>query len=184
MGVYAPQVIDREGGNKFTNSYVLVVPDVSDLEGFVEDFPDATAQLKPELAGYRPREAVIALPQEGGLEYLHHLTRLAKGKAQRGDLAYSIAGVDIFQLEKQGNNIHILGADRLSVTPRLLEEYESLRGFYRDPLYKRQRILNFLRGQPWYHGFDHLFSRNNSKRFIGSQANWFSIDSRRGFGVE
>jgi CRISPR-associated protein Cmx8 len=184
MGVYAPQIIDREGGTNFTNSYVLVVPDVSDLEGFVQDFPNATAQLKPELAYYRPREAVIALPQEGGLEYLHHLTRLAKGKAQRGDLAYSIAGVDIFQLEKQGNSIHMLGADRLSVTPSLLEEYENLRGFYRDPLFKRQRILNFLRGQPWYHGFDHLFSCNNSERFIGSQANWFSIDSRRGFGVE
>ena len=82
MGVYAPQVIDREGGRKFTNSYVLVVPDVSDLDGFVQDFPDTTAQLKSELAGYRPREAVISLPQEGGLEYLHHLTRLAKATAE------------------------------------------------------------------------------------------------------
>ena len=78
MGVYAPQVIDREGGSKFTSSYVLVVPDVSDLEGFVQDFPDTTAQLKPELAGYRPREAVISLPQEGGLSIFAILLVLQK----------------------------------------------------------------------------------------------------------
>jgi len=184
MGVYVPQVIDREGGSKFTGSYVLVVPDVSDLEGFVQDFPDTIAQLKPELAGYRPREAAISLPQEGGLEYLHHLTRLTKAKAERGELAYSIAGVEVYHLEKQGNNIRMLGADRVSMTPRLLEKYETIRGCYRDPLFKRQRIFNLLRGEPWYRGFDQLFSRNNSERFIGSQADWFLTDSRKGFESE
>jgi CRISPR-associated protein Cmx8 len=184
MGVYVPQVMDRKGGSKFTGSYVLVVPDVSDLEGFVKDFPDTTAQLKPELAGYRPREAAISLPQEGGLEYLHQLSRFAKAKAERGELAYSIAGVEVYHLEKQGNNIRMLGADRVSMTPRLLEQYETIRGCYRDPLFKRQRIFNLLRGEPWYLGFDQLFSLNNSERFIGSQANWFSSDSRKGFEVE
>ena len=184
MGVYVPQVIDREGESKFTGSYVLVVPDVSDLEGFVQEFPDTTAQLKPELAGYRPREAVISLPQEGGLEYLHHLARVAKAKAERGELAYSIIGVEVYHLERQGNNIRMLGADRVSVTRRLLEEYETLRGCYRDPLFKRQRILNLLRGESWYRGFDQLFSRNNSQRFIGSRADWFSADSRKGFEAE
>jgi CRISPR-associated protein Cmx8 len=184
MGVYAPQVIDREGGSKFTSSYVLVVPDVSDLEGFVQDFPDTTAQLTPELAGYRPRGAVISLPQEGGLEYLRHLTRLAKARAGRGALGYSIAGVDIYHLEKQGNNIRTLGADRVSVAPSLLDKYEAIRDNYRDPLFKRQRILNLLREEPWYRGFDQLFSRNSLERFIGSQAYWFSTDSRKGFEIK
>jgi CRISPR-associated protein Cmx8 len=184
MGVYAPQVIDREGGSKFTSSFVLVVPDVSDLEGFVQDFPDTTAQLKPELAGYRPREAVISLPQEGGLEYLRHLTRLAKARAGRGALAYSIAGVDIYHLEKQGNNIRMLAADRVSVAPSLLDKYEAIRDNYRDPLFKRQRILNLLREEPWYRGFDQVFSRNSLKRFIGPQAYSFSTDSRKGFEIK
>jgi CRISPR-associated protein Cmx8 len=184
MGVYAPQVIDREGGSKFTNSYVLVVPDVSDLKGFVKEFPDTTAELTLELAGFRPRGAVISLPQEGGLEYLRHLTRLARAKAQRGDLAYSIAGVDIFELEKQGNNIHMLSADRVSVAPSLLDKYEAIRDNYHDPLFKRQRILNLLRGEPWYRGFDQLFSGNDSKRFIGSQAYSFSTDSTKGFEIK
>jgi CRISPR-associated protein Cmx8 len=183
MGIYAPQVIDREGGSKFTNSFVLVVPDVSDLKEFVKEFPDTTAQLTPELAGYRPRGAVISLPQEGGLEYLRHLTRLAKAKARTGELAYSISGVDIYHLEKQGNNIHLLGADRVSMTRGQLEKYEAIRDNYRDPLFKRQTILNLLRGEPWYRGFDQLFSHNDSKRFIGSQANWFSSDSRNGFAI-
>ena len=184
IGVYAPQVMDRERRSKFTNSYVLVVPDVSDLKGFVKEFPDTTAQLRPELASYRPRGAVISLPQEGGLEYLRHLTRLAKAKAEKGDLAYSITGVDIYHLEKQGNNIHLLGADRVSVAPSLLDKYEAIRDNYRDTLFKRQRILNLLREEPWYRGFDQLFSRNYLELFIRSQAYSFSTDSRKGFEIK
>lgn len=184
MGIYVPQVIDREGGSKFTAGYVLVIPDVSDIEAFVQEFPDTTAQLGPELAGYRPRESVISIPHEGGLEYLHHLTRLAKAKTETGDLAYSTSGVEIYHLEKQGNSIRSLGAVRVSVTPRLLEKYKALRGRYSDPLFKRQRILNLLRDDSWYAGFDQLFSRNNVERFVGTQAQWFSADSRKAFDGE
>jgi CRISPR-associated protein Cmx8 len=140
--------------------------------------------LTPELAGYRPRAAVISLPQEGGLEYLRHLTRLAKAKAQKGDLPHNVTGVDIYHLAKQGNNIHMLGADRLSLTPRQLDDYENIREYFRDPLFKRQRILNLLCEGPWYRGFDQLFSRNSWERFIGSQAQWFSNDSRNSFEIE
>lgn len=183
MGCYVPQVIDRDGGTRFVG-YVLVVPDVSDLEGFVHDFPATTYQLKPDLAGYRPKESVISVPQEGGLEYFHHITRLTKAKTERGELAYSLAGVEVYHMEKRGNSIHMLRADRVSVTPSLLEKYETIRGCYRDPLFRRQRILNLLRGEPWYRGFDQVFSHNDSMRFIGSQASWFSTDSRKGFEIE
>src|SRR5215813_3362777 len=183
MGIYVPQIMDRDGQTKF-EGYVLVIPDVSELDGFVHDFPKATAQLRSDLAGYRPRESVISLPQEGGLEYLHHLMKLARGKAQRGELAYSLTGVEVYHLQKQGNSIRMLDADRVSVTPRVLEEYEAIRGRYRDPLFKRQRILNLLRDMPWYWGFDRVFSINDSERFVGSQANWFSADSRWTFNTE
>jgi CRISPR-associated protein Cmx8 len=70
------------------------------------------------------------------------------------------------------------------VAPSLLDKYEAIRDNYRDPLFKRQRILNLLREEPWYRGFDQLFSRNSLERFIGSQAYWFSTDSRKGFEIK
>lgn len=184
MGVYVPEVIEREGGTKLAGSYVLVVPDISDVDGFVQDFPNTVAQLGADMAGYRPRDSVISLPQEGGLEYLHHLMSLAKVKGQVGELGYSIAGVEVYHLQKQGNNIHTLSVDQVSVIPRVLEKYEAIRGCYRDPLFKCQRILNLLRDRPWYQGFDEVFSYNDCERFIGSQAAWFSTDSRKGFQTE
>jgi CRISPR-associated protein Cmx8 len=181
MGVYVPQVIDREGARQFTGAYVIVVPDVSDLEGFVQEFPKTIAQLKPDLAGYRPKEAVVSIPQEGGLEYLHHLTRLAKGKAEQGELAHSTSGVEIYHVEKQGNSIHTLSVDRVSATLSLLEKYEAIRERYSDPLFKRQAILNLLRDKSWYVGFDQLFSTNDHERFVGTKAQWFSTDTRTAF---
>jgi CRISPR-associated protein Cmx8 len=182
MGVYVPEVIDRDGKTKFVG-YVFAVPDVSDLRGFILEFPHTLAQFGNAMAGYRPRGAVISLPQEGGLEYLHNLLVLAKGKAQAGELAYNVAGVEVYHLEKRGNSIHVLAADRVAATHHLLEEYEAIRGRYRDPLFRRQIILNLLRGEPWYGGFDRVFSKNDRKRFIGSQAERFSTDIRRRFEI-
>jgi CRISPR-associated protein Cmx8 len=180
MGVYVLEVIDRDGKTKFVG-YVLTLPDVSDLDGFLQDFPDTVAQLGNEVAGYRPRGAVISLPQEGGLEYLHHLTHLAKGKALRGELAYNVAGVEVYHLEKQGNNIQVHSVDRLAAKRDLLEKYEVIRGRYRDPLFRGQVILNLLREEPWYRGFDRVFAKQDRKRFISSQAERFSMDARRYF---
>lgn len=180
MGVYVPEVIDRDGKTKFVG-YGFAVPDVSDLGGFLLEFPHTLAQFGSEMAGYRPRGAVISLPQEGGLEYLYHLMSLAKAGAQAGEIAYNVAGVEVYHLEKRGNSIHVLAADRVAATHHLLEEYEAIRGRYRDPLFKRQVILNLLRGAPWYRDFDRVFAKNDRERFIGSQAERFSTDIRRRF---
>lgn len=180
IGVYVPEVIDRDGKRKFVG-YVLAVPDVSDPNGFLLEFPDTVAQLGNEMAGYRPRDAAISLPQEGGLEYLYHLMSLVKARAQAGEIAYNVVGVDVYHLGKRGNSIHVLAADRVAATHYLLEEYEAIRGCYRDPLFKRQVILNLLRGAPWYRDFDRVFAKNDRERFIGSQAERFSADTRRRF---
>jgi CRISPR-associated protein Cmx8 len=179
-GIYVPEVIDSEGRTKFVG-YVLAVPDVSGLDGFVRAFPESVAQLGTEMAGYRPREAVISLPQEGGLEYLRHLASLAKGKARAGEIAYSVAGVEVYHLEKQGKSIHVLAADRVAATADMLEEYEAIRGRYRHPLFRRQIILNLLWGDPWYRGFERIFATHRREWFIGSHAERFVVDARRRF---
>ena len=179
MGVYVPEIIERDGKTKFSG-YVLAIPDVSDHNGFVQDFPKTLAQLEIQMLGYRPKQAVIALPQEGGLEYLHHLLGLVKAKT---DIA-NVTGVEVFHLEKRGNSIHMLGADRVPVARRILEQYEAIRGRYYSVLFRRQLILNLIRGEPWYREFDRVFAKGPKGGFIGPKAHRFSSDVRRRFKVE
>jgi CRISPR-associated protein Cmx8 len=186
MGLYRPETIDREGQTKFVG-YVLAVPEVSDLEGFVQVFPDTIASLGNEMIRFGlPREAVISLPQEGGLEYMHHLMSLARAKAQRGETAHNVAAIEVYHLKppdytKNERMVRIIGADRVTAATALLEKYEAIRGHYHDPLFKRQIILNLLLGEPWHGGFDCVFAQNDFGRFIGSQAERFSRDARRYF---
>ena len=179
MGVYVPEIIERDGKTKFSG-YVLAIPDVSDHGGFVQDFVETLAQLGTQMAGYRPKQAVIALPQEGGLEYLHHLLSLVQAQA---DIA-NVTGVEVFHLEKRGNSIHMLGADRVPVARGILEQYEAIRDKYYSVLFRRQLILNLIRGKPWYREFERVFAKSPREGFIGPKAHKFSSDVRRRFEVE
>lgn len=179
MGVYVPEIIERDGKTRFSG-FVLAIPDTSDFRGFVQDFPETLAQLGTQMAGYRPKQAVVALPQEGGLEYLHHLLGLAKAKA---DIA-NVSGVEVFHLEKRGNSIHMLSTDRVPVSRGILEQYEAIRDKYYSVLFRRQLILNLIRREPWYREFDRVFAKGPMEGFIGQKAHRFSSDVQRRFEVE
>jgi CRISPR-associated protein Cmx8 len=184
MGVYQPETINRKGERKF-QGYVIAIPDVMDFEGFCHDFPAAMDKLRPQAAGYRPRDAVISVPQEGGLEYMHHLLGLAKAKSEGQEIAlYDVTGVEVYHLEKRGNNVHMLAAERIAIDQRILEDYEAIRGRYFDPIYRRQRILNLLRRDPWYSGFAEVFASNRYEFFVGSKAARFQGDVRKQFAAE
>jgi CRISPR-associated protein Cmx8 len=179
MGVYVPEIIERDGKTRFSG-YALAIPDVLDYAGFIHDFTETLTQLGAQMAGYRPKQAVIALPQEGGLEYLHHLMGLVKAKT---DIS-NVTGVEVFHLEKIGNSIHMLSANRVSATRRILEQYEAIRDKYYSVLFRRQLILNLIRGKPWYREFDRVFAKDSKEGFIGPKAHRFSSDVRRRFEVE
>jgi len=110
--VFVPEIWkidDKNKSNKAGKSdfkgYVLAIPDVCDLEGFVDEFTHMMFRLKPDIKGYRPAEAVISVPQEGALEYI---AALARNKALNGAIAYNVSSVEIVHLEKRKNNINML----------------------------------------------------------------------------
>jgi len=186
MGVYVPEVIDREGETDFAG-YVLAVPDVSDIQGFAQDFPETITNLGNDEWKYRPKDAVISVPQEGGLEYLYHLMRLAKGKADIG--SYNVAGVEVYHLkppdrQKGERLVRLVATDKVVGTRGLLEQYEAIRDKYYSVLFRRQLILNLIRGEPWYREFDRVFAKGSKGGFIGAKAHRFSSDVRRRFEVE
>jgi len=179
MRVFVPETIKVDGKREFVG-YVLAIPEVCDLEGFVEEFCSMTAQLKHELAGYRPVESVISVPQEGALEYIAALVR---SKAHAGAIAYNIASVEIYHLNKQGNNIVTLVSGRLPVDDLIRKSYEVIRGQYRHPLFRMQMIRNLLDGRDWYSGFDRLMSPHDREWFIGGKS-WFPNDVRHHFKIQ
>ena len=179
MRVFVPETMKIDGKREFVG-YVLTIPEVCDLEGFVEEFCDMTAQLKPDLAGYRPAEAVVSIPQEGALEYIAGLVR---SKAHAGAIAYNIASVELYHLNKPGNSVVTLMSGRLPVDDLTRKHYEAIRGQYRHPLYRMQMIRNLLDGREWYSGFDRLMSARDKDWFIGSKS-WFPNDVMHHFNIE
>lgn len=177
MRIFVPEIINNEGKAEF-KGYVLAIPEVCDIEGFLEDFSLMVSQLKADLKGYRPAESIISVPQEGALEYIAALVR---NKAQDGNLAYNISSVEVVHLEKRGNNITMLSSSRLPVDDAVRGKYESIRsGHYRHPLFKLQIIRNLLDGKDWYSGFDRAFSSHDKDWFLGFKT-WFPIDVRSHF---
>lgn len=164
--------------------YVIAVPDVLDIEWFCETFVAHVAGLDTRTFRYRPRAAVLALPEEGGLEYLHHLVALAAARAQAGAVRYAVAGMEVYHLAKQGNNIRVLATGRVPTSEDLLGDYESIRDRYRDLVFRGQLIRNLLHGRSWYYGFDRIFARHDRDLFVGQSAVSFGADARRRFRTE
>jgi CRISPR-associated protein Cmx8 len=172
--VSVPQVIKRDEKGEFKREfgdkeYVIAIPEVSDLEEFCEVFPRVLANLDPELRGYRPVASLIDLPMEGGLEFLRYLTELAQQKAGRGNIKYSVSAIELFHLQKQDKIIKTWAAEKIVPRIGLMNQYEGVRSFCRNPFFKSQRLLNLLREVEWYEGFTRLFAIYPWEFFVHSE---------------
>lgn len=127
---------------------------------------------------------MLSLPEEGGLQYLTNLVALAAAKAQAGPIRFNMAGVEVYHLAKQGKSVALLATGRVPAQRKLVEQYEVIRGRYRNLLFRGQLIRNLLDGQPWYHGFDRLFAVRDQETFIGQVATAFAVDVDRKFNTE
>ncbi|MFN7932976.1 MAG: type I-MYXAN CRISPR-associated protein Cmx8 [Bryobacteraceae bacterium] len=178
MGCFVPVEVDRDGKEQHTG-HVLAIPDVADVTGFREDYGHFVATLSSELSGFRPRASVITIPEEAGIAYGAHLSAIAKGRAATSELRYTTASFEVFHLHKGERSVSLLHSGRVRLSRWMLEEYDTLRESARDALYRRQRVVNLLRGRPWYTGFDQLFATTDSERFVGPEARSFPYDVRR-----
>lgn len=161
--LFVPQTVDMKSGQREYAGYLLVIPEVNDLRLFVADMIDYWKMLEPEASGYRPRGALIDLPEEGGLEFLYHLAHM---HAKQLGIAYDVAAVELYHLQKKGNNVRMLAAERLLPNARVLAEYESIRGVRANPYYKSLRIRNLLGANSWHHGVNAIFAHYPWEYFV------------------
>ncbi|MBK1731765.1 type I-MYXAN CRISPR-associated protein Cmx8 [Thiococcus pfennigii] len=181
--VFVPRLLDPRKGSWEYQGFLFAVPEVADLEEFVDEMPRYWQGLNPAKIGYRPADALIDLPEEGGLEFLYHLGRHRVGRTK---LRFSLHAVELYHQHKQGNNVRQLAAERLTPDPGLLGRYEEIRRYrHRHPLFKRLQIGNLVRGRPWYSGALDLFDRYAVELFVhGPQTprgRFFGTDVRRCF---
>jgi CRISPR-associated protein Cmx8 len=85
------------------------------------------------------------------------------------EISYSLAAIEIYHLEKRGNNTVMLAAQRISPDEQILRGYDALRKQYRNPLYRSQRIRNLLSQQPWHTGMDGVFNQYPWEFFVSNQ---------------
>jgi len=181
--IYVPRVVTADGKTE-VKGYVLAVPEPCHLEHFLPDVEQFLANLPTEPAGYLPRASLVDLPEEGGLEYLHSIVQ---HRARQTDFAFSVSGVELYHLEKQGKNTRILSSGRILPDPVALDQYGLLRKSCDNPLYKSQRIHNLLVGGPWYDGMDGVFSEHPWEFFVQTPGKtprtppFFAWDAKRAF---
>ncbi len=179
LGLGVALKIDNGQVKQEQTGYVITIPDVHDLEWFREDFAAATAQLDDQAHPYfkeRPRSSVLALPQEGGLDYVARLSAVAKARAAGSSVAMSLSGTEVYCMKTGGQQPRLASVGRLSVTRDVLERYESASRSRQTPTFRRQLILNVLDRVPWYRAFNRLFDDLPDAFFVGS-GQWFGADA-------
>jgi CRISPR-associated protein Cmx8 len=183
LGVAVALLIDQGRPKEESTGFVITVPDVHDLEGFCEDFAASTAQLDGQAHPFfkdRPRAALLAIPQEGGLDYLARLTAVARARAAGRAYATSLSGTEVYYMKTGGQQPRLATVARMAVTRDVLERYESVSTSRQTPTFRRQLITNVLDSAPWYRSFNRIFDDLPDALFVGS-GQWFSADADRMF---
>lgn len=182
--VYAPKEwkYDRKTKSEKAEDvgFSLVVPDVADLEAFCEEMTDILKSRNNKLSGYRPKESVIDVVAEGGLDLMNKLNQRLKMKThlQVSDL---LLGVDVIHLHKPKNSksVKILEKTRIDPIRPMIDEYARVKERFNNRIFRNQRMLNVLNEKDWYYGFESLLSKTDSEQTIGNS--FFRSDVRKAF---
>ena len=165
VGLGVPAVTNREGKSDFVG-HTLSFPDVAVLDLFVEEYERVLRDRSPDVAAYLPRQALLDLPGEAGLQFLHALRSRLKASESKKRTADLVLGVDVFHLQREGNNVRLRSTARIEPIEDLQDEYERIRAAFRDPIFRRQVLSNLLEGKDWSTGFDRLFATLPFAHFV------------------
>ncbi len=167
VAIYIPAVLQRDGKREFVG-YALAIPDVAILSEFVEAWERVARGRGCEAAGYVPRDAVIDLAAEAGLDVVRRSNEVIASKQGSSSTRCWLTAVDVFHVEKDGNNVRTRSVSRVVPQRRQDDEYARVRSAgYWSPVFRRQRIGNVLDGKLWWAGFARLCSTTAEEMTIG-----------------
>ena len=156
--IYVPATLQRDGKREFIG-HALAMPDVASLSDFVVAWEQVARGRGCEPAGYVPRDAIIDLPAEAGLDVVRRSNGVISSKQGAASTKGFLNAVDVFHVEKDGNNVRIRGVARVVPRRDQDDEYARVRSAsYWSPVFRRQRIGNVLARRAWWWGFARLCS--------------------------
>jgi CRISPR-associated protein Cmx8 len=165
--IFVPQRIGADGRSEFVG-YSLAIPEVAHLGKFCDRYKRLLDHLDARPNRIRPAGAVIALPEQGPLEFLHDLDRLAAEKAASEGPAEYVAGIEFFYMVVAGNNVKLRAHGRIPVEEGLLESYAEIRREYANSEFVAGRLLALLRGRPWFAELDPPIHEREWSYFVHS----------------
>jgi CRISPR-associated protein Cmx8 len=180
--VYVPRYIDDGQAKIDGTAFVIAVPDIAELNWFVEELGPVMRSRGVDKAGYRPREAVIDVPDESGLDLMRRLAEAVRARTSGTALVDLLLGIDVFTMRKEGNNVRIAAATRMHPDERVALRYGEVKDEYWDHGFRRRYLVNLLQHAPWYAGFDRYLS--TCSRDVGISSWTFRHDARRAFEME
>ncbi|AUT04615.1 type I-MYXAN CRISPR-associated protein Cmx8 (plasmid) [Nostoc sp. CENA543] len=169
--VYCPSILDKEGKrDNSKKNYAVTIPDVANLKDFCDEFPNVLQQCRSnESVGYRPREALIDLPEEGALDILGLLRERIAQNTGSQTLEDLVLGVEVIHAEKAGNNVKFHSISYVEPIVGKVDRYKEIQNLYWCPWFRKQRLLNLVKSEydsegnlieiPGWIGFDDLLSR-------------------------
>jgi CRISPR-associated protein Cmx8 len=153
--IYVPSVVDRDGVHDFVG-YALVVPEIVDLQGFVEEWPQVVRGRSSSAFAYLPRDAVIEVAGEAGLDIAHRALQVI-GRSEGATATRPwLDAVDVFHIEKEGNNVRVRSVLRVDLRRDRADLYARIRTAYWSSTFRRLRVLNVLDDVPWWQGFGRM----------------------------
>lgn len=154
--IYVPAVIGRDGERDFVG-YVIVVPDVANLEEFVFYWERVARERSSDASGYRPRDAVVDVADEAGLDMARRMFAVIRRLQGAAANPAWLPAVDVFHVEKDGNNVRVRSVRRIDLWRDRADMYRAVREKYWSPLFRRRRILSILDDENhWSVGFGRL----------------------------
>jgi CRISPR-associated protein Cmx8 len=172
--VFVPTALRRKQGQWSIDTrtgYVLAVAEVGDLIEF-SDLIGSYWRRQPVVSGIdhrHPRECQIDVAVEGGIAFLHSLTKYRLKSMDDGEFFDVVPQVDLYHLEKRGNKVDIRVVDTVRVTAATLRRYERETSMRRNLLFRRMLMRNVLEGLPWHARADEtLFTRYPVELFVHS----------------
>lgn len=193
---FVPEAVQRKSGQwkKVDRGYVMAVPEVADLQEFGELIGTYWRRRQgsdDDRTRRHPRGALIDTAVEGGMAFLHSLAIDQLEKMDHGDFFLPVPQVELYHLEKRGNNVRTLAAETVRLSIGILLEFDRIRSRHRwNILFKRLLLRNLLDGLPWYaRAAEILFTQFPVELFIRSGkspgfAQNFGSSARERFRIE
>jgi CRISPR-associated protein Cmx8 len=177
--VFLSEEIDAEGkaslvrdsrGSRMADIFVIAIPDPVNLDRFARAYRLWLSELPTAMGDRgRPAEAIVSLPAEGPLEFLHQLARLVERRVLQEPPARYLSGVEFFAMSRPGNTTRTLAHGRIPASDRLLLAYDGIRAAYRNPFVRSNLLLAILHDWPWFDPFADPIRTRRWWHFLHSQ---------------